>query len=142
MAFIWNALKSLGRWLTLGIVLLALVWASFFLIFAPDLPETNNLLLQSTGAEVVVLARDGSVLSRAGGGQILIRDLPPHLPQAVLATEDRRFYEHFGMDIIGFARAALASLKAAMASSPRHDAISANPRVTCRSARPPCLQGF
>ena len=112
MAFIWNTFKSLGRWLTLGIVLLALVWASLFLIFAPDLPETNNLLLQSTGTEVVVLARDGSVLSRAGGGQILIRDLPPHLPQAVLATEDRRFYEHFGMDIIGFARAALANLKA------------------------------
>ena len=112
MAFIWNTLKSLGRWLTLGIVLLALVWASLFLIFAPDLPETNNLLLQSTGTEVVVLARDGSVLSRTGGGQILIRDLPPHLPQAVLATEDRRFYEHFGMDIIGFARAALANLKA------------------------------
>ena len=52
----------------------------------------------------------GTVAS--GRWPISIRDLPPHLPQAVLATEDRRFYEHFGMDIIGFARAALANLKA------------------------------
>ena len=27
--------------------------------------------------------------------------LPPYLPQAVIATEDRRFYQHFGIDPLG-----------------------------------------
>ena len=113
MASIWNTLKKFVRWLTIGIVLLGLAWASLFLIFAPDLLETEKLFRQSVGAEVVVLARDGSVLSRKGGAdQIAIRHLPAYLPQAVIATEDRRFYQHFGLDVIGLARAALANLKA------------------------------
>ena len=113
MASIWNTLKKFVRWLTIGIVLLGVAWASLFLIFAPDLLETEKLFRQSVGAEIVVLARDGSVLSRKGGAdQIAIRHLPAYLPQAVIATEDRRFYPHFGMDVIGLARAALANLKA------------------------------
>ena len=113
MASIWNTLKKLVRWLTLGIVFLGVAWAALFLISAPDLLETENLFRQSVGSEVVILARDGSVLSRKGGaGQIAIRHLPAHLPQAVIATEDRRFYKHFGVDVIGLARAALANLKA------------------------------
>ena len=86
MASIWNTLKKLVRWLTLGIVFLGVAWAALFLISAPDLLETENLFRQSVGSEVVILARDGSVLSRKGGaGQIAIRHLPAHLPQAVIA---------------------------------------------------------
>ena len=43
---------------------------------------------------------------------ITVAELPAHLPQAVLATEDRRFYRHFGMDVIGFARALVANIHA------------------------------
>ena len=32
-----------------------------------------------------------------------LEELPPYLPQAVLATEDRRFYSHFGLDLLGLA---------------------------------------
>ena len=38
--------------------------------------------------------------------------LPPSLPRAVLATEDRRFRAHFGIDIIALVRAALANMRA------------------------------
>ncbi|MCG8360538.1 MAG: PBP1A family penicillin-binding protein, partial [Kiloniellales bacterium] len=40
-----------------------------------------------------------------------LRDLPEHLPQAVLAIEDRRFYSHFGLDPIGLLRAAYVNLR-------------------------------
>src|SRR6202163_2626098 len=38
--------------------------------------------------------------------------MSPYLPKAVIATEDRRFYSHFGVDPIGLVRAAFANLSA------------------------------
>lgn len=57
---------------------------------------------------VTVHAYDGSEVARYGelkGVSVDVKDLPPHLIQAVLAIEDRRFYQHFGLDPIGIARA-------------------------------------
>lgn len=57
---------------------------------------------------VTVEAYDGSTVARYGelkGVSIDVKDLPPHLIKAVLATEDRRFYSHWGIDPIGIARA-------------------------------------
>jgi penicillin-binding protein 1A len=97
-----------------GIMLMGLVWAVLFLILTPNLPDTKNLFHNSANPEVIILARDGSALSRTGGNAKIVRveELPVYLPQAVLATEDRRFYRHFGMDVIGFARALLANIRA------------------------------
>jgi penicillin-binding protein 1A len=46
------------------------------------------------------------------GGLVKLDEMPPWLPMAVLATEDRRFYSHFGVDPQGLARAALANFRA------------------------------
>jgi penicillin-binding protein 1A len=43
---------------------------------------------------------------------ISLDDLPPHLIKAVLATEDRRFFEHYGVDFIGTARALATNVQA------------------------------
>ncbi|OUX26543.1 MAG: hypothetical protein CBE16_09765, partial [Rhodospirillaceae bacterium TMED256] len=93
---------------------MGLAWALLFLVLAPDLPDTSGLFHNSINPEVIILARDGSALSRTGGNAkiVAVEELPIHLPQAVLATEDRRFYRHFGMDVIGFARALLANIRA------------------------------
>jgi penicillin-binding protein 1A len=95
-------------------LLLGLAWAVLFLVFAPDLPDTTDLFRNTKTPEVIILARDGRALSRTGGagGIVAVEELPPHLPQAVLATEDRRFYRHFGMDVIGFARAVVTNFRA------------------------------
>jgi penicillin-binding protein 1A len=54
-----------------------------------------------------VLAADGAVLAERGlrRGHVRLDSLPPYLVQAVLATEDRRFYRHFGIDPLGLVRA-------------------------------------
>ncbi|WP_232314836.1 transglycosylase domain-containing protein [Oceanibaculum pacificum] len=44
------------------------------------------------------------------GEPLTIREMPAHLPRAVLAIEDRRFYHHFGVDPWGLARAAVTNL--------------------------------
>ena len=46
------------------------------------------------------------------GETVRLRDLPPALPAALMAVEDRRFRSHFGLDPIGMARAALANWRA------------------------------
>src|SRR5260370_21644502 len=44
-----------------------------------------------------------------GGGAVSLKDLPPYLPRAFIAIEDRRFYHHHGVDPVGLARAAIAN---------------------------------
>ncbi len=72
----------------------------------PAGPERLNELKRQPS--VTLLAADGSLLATYGdlyGEAVRLADLPPYLPAAVLATEDRRFYGHFGVDLRGVARA-------------------------------------
>ena len=59
--------------------------------------------------QMTVLAADGAPIAQSGSDYaepVLVHDLPPHVIDAVLAIEDRRFYDHLGMDPQGVARAA------------------------------------
>lgn len=84
--------------------------------YAISLPNLSDL--QYAGqrkAAVQILAHDGTLLARYGGvhGQpTLIENLPPALANAVLATEDRRFFDHFGVDFIGVLRAIIRNVSA------------------------------
>jgi penicillin-binding protein 1A len=87
------------------------VFAAFALIaFAlPSLPEGD---VWNKGRQYAVTFTDsaGEVIGQRGIRQddaIPLDDIPPHLIQAVLATEDARFFEHFGVDVIGTLRAAI-----------------------------------
>ncbi len=79
---------------------------------AMHLPPQEELAIPERPANIMVVAADGTVLGNrgeTGGEEIRLYELPVHLPQAVLAIEDRRFYQHFGFDPIGLVRAALAN---------------------------------
>src|SRR6266545_154972 len=55
-----------------------------------------------------ILARDGSLIGEVGlelRSSISLRSLPRYVPQAFIAVEDRRFYQHDGVDVIGIAGA-------------------------------------
>ena len=72
-----------------------------------QMPDPRSAALDDRPPNVTVLAQDGSVLAERGlrRGHMPLNALPPYLVQAVLATEDRRFYAHFGVDPLGLARA-------------------------------------
>ena len=56
----------------------------------------------------IVLARDGSLIGEIGKQwrtSISIKTLPRYLPAAFVAVEDRRFYQHDGVDLMGIAGA-------------------------------------
>ena len=90
--------------LTLGLggALLALFLAT------PAFQETSDDWLKKQDLAVTFLDRYGTEVGRRGikhDDSITLDQLPEHLIQAVLATEDRRFYEHWGIDVIGTRRA-------------------------------------
>ncbi|TNE57619.1 MAG: penicillin-binding protein 1A [Alphaproteobacteria bacterium] len=83
----------------------------FFLlyqIFTPASIDDAQVWERNRVYGLTFLDKNGDVLDRRGGyhGEILeMKDLPPYLPAAFVATEDRRFYKHHGIDPQGLARA-------------------------------------
>ncbi len=76
--------------------------------FIAQVPDPILATLDDRPPNVTILAADGTVLAERGlrRGHVRVDALPSHLLKAVMATEDRRFYRHFGIDPMGLARAA------------------------------------
>ena len=64
---------------------------------------------------VTFLDRYGNEIGRRGVFQldsVPVDEMPDHVIKAVLATEDRRFFDHYGIDFLGLARAMAVNLRA------------------------------
>ena len=88
------------------LVVFALGCAVFFA--ERSMPSFYALKGSQNGQTIVVRARDGSEIVELGPsyGQWLTSDqIPQSMKNAMIATEDRRFYYHFGVDPIGLGRA-------------------------------------
>lgn len=95
------------------------VWTVLLGILILDtLPKLDRQLLGPLGTDslaLTVLDREGDEIASRGGRYapiVPLEELPDYLMQAVLSTEDRRFYDHFGFDLPGIARAAWVNLNA------------------------------
>jgi len=93
---------------------LALTVAVAMAYYTVSIPDPMVLRHKESAPSVRILARDGSLLSERGSDRayVPIDLLPRHLIDAVIATEDRRFFKHWGIDPTGLARAALINLRA------------------------------
>jgi len=87
--------------------------ACAFVYYTTAIPNPKTLRQKERPPIVRILARDGAVLAERGSGEAYapIDTIPQHLLDALVATEDRRFYEHWGVDPVGLARAAFANLR-------------------------------
>jgi penicillin-binding protein 1A len=108
----WSLVEPVSEGLTLGAVGLVLMLA----LAIPAFRETSEEdWLKSSQLAVTFLDRYGNEIGSRGirhNDAIPLQDFPDHLIKAVLATEDRRFYEHFGIDIPGTFRALLTNARA------------------------------
>jgi penicillin-binding protein 1A len=98
-----------------GAVWGGLAGALVLLWFAWDMPRPEAALAATRRPSVRLVASNGALLATEGdlyGELVRLRDLPPALPAALLAVEDRRFRSHFGLDPVGIARAAWANWRA------------------------------
>ena len=85
-------------------------------ILSPSLATAQSTSTPDTAAWTIVpqpqaslvYARDGSLVGEIGKEirtSVSIRSLPKYLPQAFVAVEDHRFYQHDGVDVVGIAGA-------------------------------------
>jgi len=82
--------------------------AGLFAYYASQLPPIDQLAVPKRPPNIAILAADGSLIANrgdTGGAAVRLSELPPYLPKAFVAIEDRRFYSHFGIDPIGIGRA-------------------------------------
>ncbi len=79
-----------------------------YLYLKDDLPSVETLKDVRLQTPMRVFSEDGELISQFGEKRripLKIDEIPPLLIKAVLATEDARFYEHPGIDVIGVLRA-------------------------------------
>ncbi|WP_246778323.1 transglycosylase domain-containing protein [Maritalea myrionectae] len=70
---------------------------------------------QAEDYSVIFLDRYGNEIGRRGirtDDSVPLETLPTYMIQAALATEDRRFYDHFGIDLVGITRAMITNVRA------------------------------
>ena len=87
--------------------------AGLIAYYASQLPPIDQLAVPKRPPNIAILAADGSLLANrgdTGGAAVHLSELPPYLPKAFVAIEDRRFYSHFGIDPVGISRAIVRDL--------------------------------
>jgi len=95
------------RWLRrgcAGIAAFVVVLAVWLAITAP----LSKSLKPISPPQITLLAADGTPIARKGAiveQPVAVQKLPKHVVQAFIAIEDRRFYDHWGIDPRGIARA-------------------------------------
>jgi len=100
-------------------LILIFVWLVLFLSIAVtwsllNLPETESIQI-SRQPSITFLDKEGRIIASYGdiyGQSIQYNDLPEDLINAVIVTEDKRFFYHPGVDLKGIARAVYINLKA------------------------------
>src|ERR1700686_4619316 len=102
--FYWGLV--LGLWAAIALVGV-IVWVG------AHLPPIQALEIPKRPPTIEIVGTDGSVLATRGemaGSNVALKELPPYLPNAFIAIEDRRFYSHHGIDPLGILRAAVTNV--------------------------------
>ncbi len=100
----WGAVAAL--WLVIAAIGV-LFWVG------SHLPPIQSLEIPKRPPSIQIVGLDGRVLANRGemgGAAVPLKELPPYLPKAFVAIEDRRFFFHHGIDPIGLGRAVMANL--------------------------------
>lgn len=84
------------------------------------MPSLDAILHETRSATVVFLDKDGNEIRSANrimGTPVSVETLPPHVWQAIVAIEDKRFFSHGPIDMRGIARAVFSNLASGHLSS-------------------------
>ena len=103
-----GALKVGAKYLAAALGLAFCVLIGFVLYSIATLPIGGGLQAEASQSALTFEGAQGDVFAARGvfkGDRLTAADLPPHLAQAIIAIEDRRFYRHGGIDLRGILRA-------------------------------------
>lgn len=96
------------------------IWAGIalsivILYLALTLPNIEHITNKTRSPSITILDRNDEKITAINdmyGNTVEVEKLPKHVWQAVIATEDKRFFSHFGVDIHGLLRAIYNNIKA------------------------------
>jgi penicillin-binding protein 1A len=100
--------RLLIAFFSLSLLGVAAITAAYFYVL-PDLPDVNSLKTVQLQTPLRIYSQDGKLISQFGEKRripVEYDEVPVQLINAVLDTEDARFFEHRGIDPIGIIRAA------------------------------------
>ncbi len=106
---------QIAKWAAVAAIWTGVAGGAMIGWYAYDLPDISELMAASRRPSVTVLARDNTVLATYGqvyAAPVTLTEVPPYLVQAIVATEDRHFFSHGGIDPAGMLRAAWTDLRA------------------------------
>ena len=106
---LFNELVSEGLTLAVG------GFAVLYVVAIPALMEFDESKISAGRYAVKFIDKNGTELGQRGilhSDAVGLEEIPDHLIKATLATEDRRFFEHFGIDLLGTARALIENARA------------------------------
>ena len=117
-----NHVHSIWRWLCerefiwlrahpiVAMVALGTIFPLAYLIYCiATVPSDGGLVIEPTPSALVVEADGGQVFATRGvfkGDKLSSEDVPPNLSRAIIAIEDRHFYDHTGIYLPSLVRAA------------------------------------
>lgn len=104
--------RTIMRWAVRGMAGLIAMFVIAIAWLAVTAPLSRSLK-PPTPPSITLTASDGTPIARRGaiiGAPVDAAALPPHVREAFIAIEDRRFYSHWGIDPRGIARAAWANV--------------------------------
>lgn len=109
--FFWRK----GIWTLLSLFFLSMVCISLmYLYLQSQLPDVDSLKTVHLQVPLRIYTKDGQLIQEYGEKRripVNYEDIPPTLVHALLATEDQRFFEHPGVDIMGLGRAAISVIQ-------------------------------
>ncbi|WP_417430519.1 transglycosylase domain-containing protein [Kiloniella sp.] len=108
-------LKTMVLWCSVLAIWGTILLGGLVAYYAWDLPDVGGLDQVSRRPSVTLMSDDGIRLASYGdvyGDVLHVDEMSPYLSQAIIAIEDRRFYDHFGIDLLGIARAMLVNIRA------------------------------
>ena len=106
--------QAILYWGAVAGVWLVIFSAAFLAVFAYGLPDTSKLYQVQRQPSISYLDRSGGLVAVRGSQfapPVNLDQLPPYVPAAFVAIEDRRFYHHFGFDPVGMVRMVFVDLQ-------------------------------
>lgn len=101
------------RRLLILITFLVITFSLYLLYCFLTLPDIEQAVSRTRQPSTTITAENGNEVATYGQvySAVVMPDyLPKHMTEAIISTEDRRFYQHFGFDIIAFTRAMAVNL--------------------------------
>jgi len=107
--------RGLSELVSEGLTLAVGGLAALYILAIPALTEFDENRITTGRFAVTFVDRNGTEIGKRGilhSDAVALEEIPDHLIKATLATEDRRFFEHFGIDVFGTARALVENARA------------------------------